>query len=197
MRRIKTRRIKTRRIPGTAFERTIVLGIEKKAGKAAAKLVEELSGRLNTVAFAESCTAGLVSDLMARVSGASAALWGSFVCYSPEAKKRMLCIDGAFLEKHGLVSAETAGKMALNALDIADVDFAAAVTGLAGPLGDGDTARPPMPVGTVFIAVARRVNGDAAVNVKPFFFRGTRAEIRMQAAKAVIDEVIRAMSNEQ
>jgi len=168
-----------------------ILDIEEEAGKAAAKLVEELSGRLNTVAFAESCTAGLVSDLMARVSGASAALWGSFVCYSPEAKKRMLRIDGAFLEKHGLVSAETAGKMALNALDIAEVDIAAAVTGLAGPLGDGSAA----PVGTVFIAVARRVNGDAAVNVKQFFFHGARAEIRMQAAKAVIDEALKEIIN--
>ena len=167
------------------------LDIEEQADRAAARLVEELAGGHYTLVLAESCTCGLVSGLIARVSGASAALWGSFVCYTPEAKKRMLHIDGAFLEKHGLVSAETAGKMALNALDIADVDFAASVTGLAGPLGDGSET----PVGTVFIAIAHRINGEATVNVKPLFFRGTRNEIRMQAVLAVLEQVLKEIIN--
>jgi len=105
----------------------------------------------------------------------------------------MLGIDGAFLEKHGLVSAETAGKMALNALEIADVDIAASVTGLAGPLGDGSET----PVGTVFIAIARKCYNEVTVKVKPFFFNGTRNEIRIQAALAVIEEVLKAVSSEQ
>ena len=162
------------------------MDIEYKADKAAIRLVEELAARHYSLALAESCTAGLVSDLIARVSGASRVLWGSFVCYTPESKKRMLRIEGDFLEKHGLVSAETAGKMALNALDIADVDFGASVTGLAGPLGDGSET----PVGTVFIAVARKVNSEVTVSVKPLFFSGTRAEIRIQAAKAVLEQIL-------
>jgi len=162
------------------------MNIEERADTAAAKLVEELTGGHYTLALAESCTAGLVSDLIARVSGASSALWGSFVCYSPEAKKRMLHIDGTFLEKHGLVSEQTAEEMALRALDIAGVDIAASVTGLAGPLGDGSAT----PVGTVFIAVARRENDEVTVDVKPLFFQGTRAEIRMQAALAVLEELL-------
>jgi len=162
------------------------MDFEEQAVKAAAVLVEKLAGGHYTLALAESCTAGLVSDLLARVSGASAVLWGSFVCYTPEAKKRMLYIDGTFLEKYGLVSEQTAGEMALRALDIAGVDIAASVTGLAGPLGDGGAA----PVGTVFIAVARRINGEAAADVKPLFFEGTRAEIRMRAALAVLEELL-------
>jgi len=162
------------------------LDIEKQADKTAARLVEELAGGHYTLALAESCTAGLVSDLVARVSGASRVLWGSFVCYSPEAKKKMLRIDGDFIEKHGLVSAETAGEMALRALELADVYIAASVTGLAGPLGDGGAA----PVGTVFVATARRVNDEVTMKVKPFFFGGTRAEIRMQAALAVLEELL-------
>jgi PncC family amidohydrolase len=161
-------------------------GYEKQASKAAVRLVSELTERHYTLALAESCTAGLVSELIARVSGASRVLWGSFVCYSPEAKKCMLKIEGPFLEKHGLVSAETAGKMALNALDIADVDFGASVTGLAGPLGDGSET----PVGTVFIAIARKLNGETTVKVKPFFFHGARAEIRIQAALAVLEQIL-------
>jgi nicotinamide-nucleotide amidase len=164
------------------------LDIEEQAGKAAVRLVEKLTSGHYILALAESCTAGLVSDLIARVSGASAVLWGSFVCYSPEAKKRMLQL-GNFLEKHGLVSAETAGEMALRALMLSGATIGASVTGLAGPLGDGSAA----PVGTVFVGIARKVNGETAVNVKPLFFQGTRAEIRIQAAKAVIDEVLQAI----
>lgn len=162
------------------------MDFEEQAVKAAAVLVEKLAGGHYTLALAESCTAGLVSGLLARVSGASAVLWGSFVCYSPEAKKRMLHIDGTFLEKHGLVSEQTAEEMALRALDIAGVDIAASVTGLAGPLGDGSAT----PVGTVFIAVARRENDEVTVYVKPLFFSGTRAEIRMQAALAVLEGIL-------
>jgi len=169
------------------------LDIDEQADIAAVRLVKELTERHYTIALAESCTAGLVSDLIARVSGASAVLWGSFVCYSPEAKKRMLGIDGNFLDKHGLVSAETAGEMALNALVLSGAAIGASVTGLAGPLGDGSAA----PVGTVFVGIAREVNGEAAAEVKPLFFKGNRAEIRMQAAKAVIDKILETMNNEQ
>ena len=56
---------------------------EELARQLAARLIE----RRLTLALAESCTAGLVADLLARVSGISAALWGSFVCYSPDAKQ--------------------------------------------------------------------------------------------------------------
>jgi len=171
------------------------LDIEEQADIAAGRLVEKLAGGHCTLVLAESCTAGLVSDLIARVSGASRVLWGSFVCYTSEAKKRMLQIDGAFLEKHGLVSAETAGEMALNALNLSDATIGASVTGLAGPLGDGSDK----PVGTVFVAIARKCYNEVTVGVKPFFFQGTRAEIRIQAAKAVIDETLKEleMRNEE
>ncbi len=158
--------------------------IEEQAAKTAAMLVEKLAGGHYSLALAESCTCGLVSDLLARVSGASAVLWGSFVCYSPEAKTRMLRIDGNFLEKHGLVSAETAEKMALSALELSGAAIGASVTGLAGPQGDGSAT----PVGTVFVGIARRVNGEATADVKPLFFQGTRQEIRLQAALAVLEK---------
>ncbi|MDR1862335.1 MAG: CinA family protein, partial [Treponema sp.] len=38
------------------------------------------------IVTAESCTAGMVADLLASVAGASRVFWGGFVCYTPEAK---------------------------------------------------------------------------------------------------------------
>jgi PncC family amidohydrolase len=162
---------------------------EARAELMARQLVETLSRGRYTLAFAESCTAGLVSDLVARVSGASAVLWGSFVCYSPDAKQRMLGIDGDFLRQYGLVSREVAREMALNALDLAGVSAgsraAAAVTGLAGPLGDGSDT----PVGTVWVGVALSP-GRENCRERGLHFQGTRAEIRMQAAAAVLEELL-------
>ena len=159
---------------------------EARAEGMARQLVALLAESRSMLALAESCTAGLVSDLMARVSGASAVLWGSFVCYTPDAKQRMLGMDSDFLVQNGLVSRQTAREMALHALKVAQVSIAAAVTGIAGPLGDGSG----VPVGTVWVAVALAVGG---CREKELHFSGTRAEIRMQAAAAVLEELLEAL----
>ena len=155
---------------------------EARAEEMARRLVARLTERHLTLALAESCTAGLAADLMARVSGASAALWGSFVCYTPDAKQRMLGLKDDFLRQYGLVSRETAREMALHARELAGTSIAAAVTGIAGPLGDGSDT----PVGTVWTAAAWE--GDC--REKEWHFEGTRAEIRMQAAAAVLEELL-------
>jgi PncC family amidohydrolase len=159
---------------------------EAGAQEMARQLVALLTERHYTLSLAESCTAGLVSDLVGRVSGASAALWGSFVCYSPDAKQRMLGLERDFLERHGLVSRETARAMALHARELAGVTIAAAVTGIAGPLGDGSGA----PVGTVWIAAA----WQGHCREKELHFQGTRSEIRMQAAAAVLEELLEVVN---
>lgn len=157
-----------------------------RAEELAQAVVRELIQKQYTLALAESCTAGLVSDLAARISGASAILWGSFVCYSADAKQRMLGIDSAFLNEFGLVSGETARKMAVRALEISGVMIAAAVTGLAGPLGDGSDT----PIGTVWIAIAASAGQtESAAEPICLHFTGTRAEIRIQAAIAVLEKI--------
>jgi PncC family amidohydrolase len=164
--------------------------IEVKAALMAQKLVGCLTEKRCTIALAESCTAGLVSDLLARVSGASTVLWGSFVCYSPDAKQRMLGIDKSFFARHKLVSPDVAREMALHALDIAGVSIAAAVTGIAGPLGDGSDT----PIGMVCIAVAWSPANPENCREKELHFQGTRSEVRMQAAIAVIEVLLEIVS---
>jgi PncC family amidohydrolase len=145
-------------------------------------LINKLKARRITVALAESCTAGLVSNLLARVPGASNVLWGSFVCYTKEAKISMLGLDGGELDAHGLVSAETARAMAEKALEKGRAQVAASVTGLAGPGGDGSDT----PVGTVYVAAAAR---NRETSVKGFNFKGGRNEVRIRAAIAVLEAI--------
>jgi len=153
-----------------------------KAEKAANELVCILKAKSLTLALAESCTCGLISALLAGTPGASAVLWGSFVCYTKEAKISMLGLDADALDAHGLVSEETAGEMASGALEKSGAGFAASVTGLAGPDGDGSS----VPVGTVWTAVSVRNVGTFA---KGFHFEGSRNSIRLNAAIAVLQTV--------
>jgi PncC family amidohydrolase len=141
----------------------------------ARRLTEILSRRSQTVAAAESCTAGLVADLFARIPGASRVFWGSLVTYTVDAKLKILGLDRRELERSGPVSRETVCAMALGVLERSGADYAVAVTGLAGPGGDGTA----VPVGTVWIAAAGR---DRIPRASMFNFKGPRNEIRAKAA---------------
>jgi PncC family amidohydrolase len=149
----------------------------------ARKLVELLSASSRTLALAESCTAGLAADMLARIPGASKVLWGSFVCYTVDAKVRMLGLDRAAVEKAGAVSGETALAMARGALAKSGAHAAGAVTGLAGPDGDGTA----VPVGTVWIALASR---EGECGVRLFHLGGSRNEVRNSAAARLAEELL-------
>ena len=152
----------------------------KKEKKSAKILADKLKEKELTLALAESCTGGLVSSIIAEVPGASNVLWGSFVCYTHQAKVSMLDIDNSLLQKYGLVSMETAKAMATGALKKSGASISAACTGIAGPDSDGSST----PVGTVWIAVARN-NGE--ITAKEFHFEGSRNEIRIKTATAVLE----------
>jgi PncC family amidohydrolase len=147
-------------------------------------VVQRLNAASRFLVAAESCTAGLVADLLAGVPGASRVFWGSFVSYTVNAKERMLGIDPGLIRRFGAVSRETAEAMARGALARSGADLAVAVTGLAGPEGDGSS----VPVGTVWIAVARRDGGgETAV----FKYDGSRNEVRAFAASEALGMLLK------
>ena len=152
-----------------------------QAEQKAACLIEKLKAVSQKLVLAESCTGGLISSLLAETPGASGVLWGSFVCYTKEAKVSMLGLKESELSD-GLVSEKTAYSMAAGALQRSGADISAAVTGLAGPDGDGSN----VPVGTVWIAAALR---GGEIKVKMFNFKGSRNEVRLRAACAALEEI--------
>lgn len=113
-------------------------------------LVEKLKAAHKTVAFAESCTGGLIAKRITDVSGASEVFGFGFVTYANEAKMKLLGVSPETLEKHGAVSPETAREMALGAKRVSGADIAVSVTGIAGPTG----GTPEKPVGLVYMGVA-------------------------------------------
>ncbi len=119
--------------------------------------LEEITGRLLaehnlTVAVAESCTGGKISELITSVPGSSAYFKGSVIAYSNEIKIRLLGVSEHDITKYGAVSEKVVKSMAEKTMNLYDTDFAVATSGIAGPSG----GTPQKPVGTTWIAIASR-----------------------------------------
>lgn len=119
--------------------------------------------RLNrTVSTAESCTGGLVSDMLTNVPGSSGCFAGGIISYSNAVKQDLLGVSGDLLHAHGAVSDEVARAMAVGVRDRMKTDFGVATTGIAGPGGATETK----PAGLAYIAVA---GPDGTVSEKILF----------------------------
>jgi len=117
-------------------------------------LEEVIAGLLTeknlTIAVAESCTGGLITNRLTDVSGSSDYLERGLVAYSNKAKISMLGVPAKIIEKHGAVSEETARLMAEGVRKLAGTYLGLSSTGIAGPTGGSKEK----PVGTVYLALA-------------------------------------------
>lgn len=148
--------------------------LDEKIKRISLKLHGILLNQKRTIALAESCTGGMIQEILTRQPGCSDYFLGGIVSYANEVKSGILGVDEETLHTHGAVSAETAEAMAAACKKLFASDLAAAVTGIAGPDGGTDEK----PVGTVHIAVAI----DNRVISRPLNLRGDRSLIRKQAA---------------
>src|SRR5690606_1458274 len=80
-----------------------------------AKVTKELIATRTTVATAESCTGGLIGELLTAMPGSSATMIGGAIVYSNAEKVRQLGVRTETLEAHGAVSEETVIEMAAGA----------------------------------------------------------------------------------
>jgi nicotinamide-nucleotide amidase len=103
-----------------------------------------------TLAIAESCTGGYISQKITSVPGSSAYFNGAITPYQNEMKVKLLGVKEQTLMDHGAVSEETVTEMAKNVCRAFNTDFGLATSGIAGP--DGGTLEKP--VGTIWIACA-------------------------------------------
>lgn len=138
-------------------------------------LAKTLIEKGKTVATAESCTGGRIGHLLTSISGSSDYFQGGIISYSNEAKINILGVDAETIEKHGAVSEQTVIEMANGARKLLNVDYAVAVSGIAGPLGGTDEK----PVGTTWIAVS-----SAEKTVAKVYKFGTRRDINIRRAAA-------------
>jgi nicotinamide-nucleotide amidase len=103
-----------------------------------------------TLALAESCTGGLIADMLTNISGSSDYFVFSGVTYSNQAKVDILKVSAETIRTYGAVHEETATEMARGACSASGAAYGLATSGIAGPTGG--TAEKP--VGTVCIGLA-------------------------------------------
>ncbi len=128
-----------------------------------------------TLAAAESCTGGMVSDMITTVPGSSEVFKGGVVCYTNQVKQGLLNVPQSVLDTAGAVSEETALRLAEQLLQLMDTDWAVSITGVAGPAESEGK-----PVGLVYVGVAQR---GADTTVHKLQLSGNREMIKLRASK--------------
>ncbi len=139
-----------------------------------------------TLTTAESCTGGWISKVLTDVPGSSVWFQMGFVTYSNEAKTSLLGVSSRLLRRDGAVSESVVAQMAKGALRAARADIAVAVSGVAGPAG----GTPEKPVGTVWIAVARRMGRAVTVETIHCRFTGDREVVRRRTVARALKAVL-------
>ena len=117
----------------------------------AAQLVSRLKESGESLATAESCTAGALASLLSAAPGASQALEAGFVVYTKAAKTMLLGVPSELLSgPGGAVTEPVARAMAEGARARSPAGLGVAITGVAGPKPDEDDN----PVGLAHVACA-------------------------------------------
>lgn len=151
----------------------------------AEQLVKKATAKKITMAFAESCTGGMIGAAVTEIAGASNVFLGSAVTYSNNAKHNILGVSREVLDQYGAVSRECALMMATAARKIYNSDFAVSVTGVAGP--DGGTKEKP--VGTVWFGCSSNKKEYSFI----CHFDGDREDVRIATVKKALLVIIEEM----
>jgi nicotinamide-nucleotide amidase len=149
-------------------------------------LTRALSEKQITLATAESCTGGKISQLISTVPGSSACFNGGIVAYSNQIKIDVLKVNPETIQKFSEVSKEVAKEMALNCRSIFNTDYAIATTGNAGPTKGNSEAE----IGTVFIAIAT----PNEVLVEEFNFGQPREKVIDRAVNKALEWLYKEIS---
>ncbi|GAB2985959.1 CinA family protein [Saccharothrix stipae] len=141
-------------------------------------VVRALKERGETVATAESLTAGLVTAELTSVPGSSAVVRGGLVVYATDLKHTLAGVDAALLAEHGAVHPEVARQLAVGARERCGATWGLGLTGVAGP--DPQDGVPP---GTVHIGLS----GPSGSLVRSLTLGGDRDEVRTSSTTAVLN----------
>jgi nicotinamide-nucleotide amidase len=137
-------------------------------------VVTRLLARRERVALAESCTGGLLAELLTTVPGASNVFDLGVVAYADSMKTALLGVPTEILVANGAVSEPVARALAEGARRAGRATWGLGVTGIAGP-GGGTQEKP---VGTVHLALA----GPTGTRTLARRYRGDRDRVRRLAS---------------
>jgi len=160
--------------------------------KTVTNVVELLKQNGWTISTAESCTGGLLSELITSVAGASEVFELGICSYSERIKNELLGVPLADIAEHGVVSEQVALAMVKGLKQRSGAEVCVSVTGIAGPSG----GTPEQPVGTVYIGFD--INGKQFVRLPELWELPdtSRENIRRAAAAYAFETIERILTEE-
>jgi nicotinamide-nucleotide amidase len=147
------------------------------------KLVKKLIQKKLKIAFAESCTGGMLSSTITSVSGSSKVFNLGLITYANKAKIDVLKVPKKIIIKYGAVSNECCLSMVKNLSKISKANISISITGVAGPNG-GTKLKP---IGLVYIGIKK---GNKIIVQKNLFKNKNRISIQKGTTAKVLKEVL-------
>lgn len=131
------------------------------------------------VAVAESCTGGMLGEMITRIPGSSEYFQGGVISYNVRIKEDLLKVSSKVIRKYGEVSRQVAKLMAEGVRINCHSDIGISITGIAGPGGATEKKK----VGLAYMALA---NGKKTITQKHQLF-GSRQLIRLRSARRALN----------
>ncbi len=148
-------------------------------------LIKILTKKKLKIAFAESCTGGLLASTITSTNGASKVFNLGLVTYSNQAKIKVLKVNRNIIKKYGAVSHECCSAMVKNLSKMSKANINVSITGIAGPKG----GTKKKPVGLVYIGINK---GNKTKINKCLFKSKKRSSIQKATVKKALDLILRA-----
>ena len=148
------------------------------------KLHKKLIKKKITISVAESCTGGLLSSKLTKLSGSSKYFQMGLITYSNNAKINILRVKKNIIDNHGAVSQECCKSMVENLSKLSKSKINVSITGVAGPKGGTKNK----PVGLVFIGIKK---GNKILIIKNLFGKKKRSIIQNNTVEKCINLLIK------
>ena len=132
-----------------------------------------------SLAVAESCTGGMLGQMITSAPGSSDYFRGGIISYAGEIKEKLLGVHQEMMIQFGQVSEQVASAMAKGVRKICSSNIGISITGIAGPSGGSKEK----PVGLVYIALADRQQAIA----QKYQLHGNRQMIRLRASRRALN----------
>tara|TARA_B100000242_G_scaffold136923_1_gene97286 strand:+ start:33 stop:497 length:465 start_codon:yes stop_codon:yes gene_type:complete len=143
------------------------------------RLHKKLIKKKISISVAESCTGGLLSSKLTKLSGSSKYFKMGLVTYSNNAKINILKVKKSIIDKYGAVSQECCKSMVENLSKLSKSKINLSITGVAGPKG----GKKNKPVGLVFIGIKK---GNKIFIIKNLFGNRKRSIIQNNTVRKSI-----------
>jgi nicotinamide-nucleotide amidase len=137
-----------------------------------------------TLAAAESCTGGLLSQRLTAVPGSSRYFLGGAVTYADRLKTTFANVPEELIETEGPVSESVARAMAEGIRGQTGATVGVGITGIAGP-GPGTGPDEGKPIGLVYVAIS--FADSAQTKVVELNLTGDRERIRLWASQHALE----------